>query len=479
MGVRALLRTADVHVVRSWQEASFIEDVLGEAHPFIERFIAVPAIIERPGEGEAKTILIWAPHHHARACALTLFALAEFHAPIVVICAGGADEFAEVCPRATFLASADVANVKGLAAIVVPDHRDPAPSVALVEWGTPLAVATTSGAREYISGANAFTPWDFHSIRDSVATAIGSVPPFLRGELPSLRDLQRQIRHASIREIGDPPLVSIVVATKNRRGVLPRALEAVRHQTYSNIELIVINDGGCEVSDLLPDAPNVRYIVNPTSLGLERVIEQSVRVASGKYMCTLNDDDVFTPDYITKHVFALERTGGVMARGLTISRILERSDGAYFVLGYDLHTPLSVDVTEMLYRNTNGASPLYLTDMLRQHAEPQIAAGHLSDHEWYLRYLEHFDFTCVRAVTACIDIRTDGTNFSTAGSLSERRTRLATDYQVLYRAHPLDSRPAIDAIRAWMIEYVSTRYEGTALPKLRFSAPVKADFDAL
>jgi glycosyltransferase involved in cell wall biosynthesis len=252
----------------------------------------------------------------------------------------------------------------------------------------------------------------------------------------------------------------------------------VRRQSYSNIELVVINDGGADVSDLLEGHANEKYIYNPLSVGIESLLSQCLSAASGKYLCALADDDVFFPDYVESLVYALERTGGAMARSMTATRMLDKRDGEYIILGYAVYTPPAIDSTVMQYQNINGASPLYRTEMLRLDAVPRTHAGHLLDHESYIRYMECFDFICVRAVGACIDVRRDGTNYSAPSPGPSGRTRLAADYVALYSAYPRPDRPELESIRTKMVEHV-LRYAAPPMPAVALSGTVAADYKSL
>jgi hypothetical protein len=476
--LRDVLRAADFQVVRSWREGSMLDGIFGEPHPFVGRFVARTTISEKPRAGKSQAILIWAPELAARDCALIIFALQELRAPIIVVSADSGASLSLTGLRATFISRKDVVSIEGVAAVVVAEDSDPAPAIALAEWNIPIAVSTTSGAHEYIMGAHAFVPWDFHSVRTAVMTAIGGLQPRLRGPVPDIQALTLEMDQANVRSIVDPPLVSVVIPTKDRRGVLPRALESVRRQTYSNIELIVINDGGVNVLDLLKDRGNEKYVSNPVSVGFESLLSQCISAASGKYFCALADDDIFFPDYIEQLVYSLERTGGFMARSMTATRILDKQDGEYVILGYTIYTPPAIDSTVMQYQNINGASPLYLTEMLRLDAEPRTRAGHLADHESYIRYMERCDFICVRTVGACIDVRRDGTNYSAPSHGLEGRTRLAADYAALYSAYPRPERPELESIRTKMVESV-LKHAAPPLPAVTLSGTVPADYKSL
>ena len=66
------------------------------------------------------------------------------------------------------------------------------------------------------------------------------------------------------------PLVSIIVRTKDRPGLLVHALHSIQAQTYRNLEIVVVNDGGIDVRDVIetvvPDIP-VTYIPHETCKG--------------------------------------------------------------------------------------------------------------------------------------------------------------------------------------------------------------------
>jgi glycosyltransferase involved in cell wall biosynthesis len=102
----------------------------------------------------------------------------------------------------------------------------------------------------------------------------------------------------------DFPLVSVVVPTFNRPVELRAALESVFAQTYPNLEIIVINDAGPDVSRVvhsLGARRPVRYEVHSENLGAGAARNTGLRLARGKYVAFLDDDDAYHPG----HLFAL------------------------------------------------------------------------------------------------------------------------------------------------------------------------------
>ncbi|MBI5675730.1 MAG: glycosyltransferase [Nitrospirae bacterium] len=56
------------------------------------------------------------------------------------------------------------------------------------------------------------------------------------------------------------PLVSIIVRTKDRPKLLKNAIKSIAEQTYRQIEVVLVNDGGCdlnveELKNMLGDIP--------------------------------------------------------------------------------------------------------------------------------------------------------------------------------------------------------------------------------
>ena len=105
------------------------------------------------------------------------------------------------------------------------------------------------------------------------------------------------------------PLVSIVLPTYKRAHVLPVAIRSVLHQTYGNIELIVIDDNSPDATrDVVAafDDPRIRYVRNEPNLKLPRALNRGFSLARGEYLTWTSDDNLYAPDAIAKMVAFLE-----------------------------------------------------------------------------------------------------------------------------------------------------------------------------
>jgi glycosyltransferase involved in cell wall biosynthesis len=104
------------------------------------------------------------------------------------------------------------------------------------------------------------------------------------------------------------PLVSVLIPTYNRRRFLPVALSSVVRQDYDNLEIFVIRDGGEEVSDVVNsfDDSRIIFINNRENRGVALARNEALRNATGKYICYLDDDDLYYPHHVSTLVNALE-----------------------------------------------------------------------------------------------------------------------------------------------------------------------------
>ena len=105
------------------------------------------------------------------------------------------------------------------------------------------------------------------------------------------------------------PLISVIIPTYNRPHYLKQAIASVVQQTYTNIEIIVSDDCSPEhpqsIIDAFQDA-RIRLRRNPTNLGIGLNATYAFKEAQGKYVASLNDDDVWQPNFLEKLVPPLE-----------------------------------------------------------------------------------------------------------------------------------------------------------------------------
>ncbi|WP_161990609.1 glycosyltransferase [Candidatus Methylobacter oryzae] len=111
-------------------------------------------------------------------------------------------------------------------------------------------------------------------------------------------------------KIENLPLVSLIVRTKNRPALLTEALQSITGQTYLNIEIIVVNDGGDDIDEIIglfkDDAITIIPLQFATGIGRSKAANAGLDKASGKYIAFLDDDDWLEPEHVQQLLELLE-----------------------------------------------------------------------------------------------------------------------------------------------------------------------------
>ncbi len=102
------------------------------------------------------------------------------------------------------------------------------------------------------------------------------------------------------------PLVSIIIRSMDRT-TLSDALDSVAEQTYSNIEVVVVNAKGATHSDLEKWCEHfpIQLIQRDQPLGRSKAANVGLDAATGEYLIFLDDDDLFYPEHIANLIPAL------------------------------------------------------------------------------------------------------------------------------------------------------------------------------
>lgn len=97
------------------------------------------------------------------------------------------------------------------------------------------------------------------------------------------------------------PEVSVIIATRDRPEQLDRALRSLVLQSLDDLEVILVNDGGADVSAVTAGYAGrlaIRTLEFPDNRGPSAARNAAAGIARGRYVAFLDDDDVFLPDHL-------------------------------------------------------------------------------------------------------------------------------------------------------------------------------------
>ena len=108
------------------------------------------------------------------------------------------------------------------------------------------------------------------------------------------------------------PLVSVILPTYNRESYLTESIESVLAQTYTNFELLIVNDCSTDyTAELLDDFrkkdQRIRVIENEVNKGAPASRNIAVGLADGKYLAMMDSDDISLPKRFEKQMEFLEK----------------------------------------------------------------------------------------------------------------------------------------------------------------------------
>lgn len=102
------------------------------------------------------------------------------------------------------------------------------------------------------------------------------------------------------------PLVSIVVVTYNRAHFLKEALDSILRQTFKDYEIIVVDDGSTDnTKEIVEQYEGICYIYQEHG-GISKARNTAVKAAKGKWIATLDSDDLWKEEKLQKQVDYLQ-----------------------------------------------------------------------------------------------------------------------------------------------------------------------------
>jgi LmbE family N-acetylglucosaminyl deacetylase len=214
------------------------------------------------------------------------------------------------------------------------------------------------------------------------------------------------------------PLVSIIVRTADRPDLLADALTSLVTQHYTNLEVVVVNDGGGEIADVLAgfgDRLVIRHVRHDTRRGRAEAANSGLMAARGKYINFLDDDDRLYPDHVLKLVSYLEKTGGLMAYSDCEQGRYEWVDGQWRLIGERApFMGIDYDWNRLHVNNYIPIMcPMFRRDLLEQVEPMDKSLEFLEDWDFWLRMAACTSFQRLPGVTAEYRVFTTGLKYDT------------------------------------------------------------------
>jgi glycosyltransferase involved in cell wall biosynthesis len=286
---------------------------------------------------------------------------------------------------------------------------------------------------------------------------------------------------------GENALFSIILTTYNRPDLLKDALASVGSQQLRDFEVILINDNGEPVEHLLADYDfPITYIRQGRNQGLSAARNAGLKLASGRYIVYLDDDDIYLPNHLAvlaeafeQHPYSVVYTG--------VEYVSERLEG-----GRRIEVGRSQPFRHEVFDRDRLFAQNYIpvntwahpSDMMGVVGEFDTGLAAFEDWDMLLRLATRYPFVHVPVVTSEVHLREQSGGDD--HMLGRERKNFPALYQMLYQRYPgsdsgvlkreredmlqrlgisVEVRSDVPTLQRWLAERLPTEMENRLINK--------------
>ena len=197
--------------------------------------------------------------------------------------------------------------------------------------------------------------------------------------------------------------VSVLIRTRDRKVLLKETLQSVLAQDYSNLEILIINDGGEDFSAEISGLDNrIRWINNPGNNGRSIAANLALAEASGEFCLFLDDDDTIDPEHIEMLIDALRQNSDF---NIAYSAVRTMTDGVVEENPTFAHP---FDSVRLMIENILPIhSVLFKKSLVTADIQFDSAFDRYEDWDFWLQMAQDNDFLFVNKCTATYRIEND------------------------------------------------------------------------
>ena len=253
----------------------------------------------------------------------------------------------------------------------------------------------------------------------------------------------------------DVPMISVVIPAYNAEGTIGATIESVQKQTYSDFELVVIDDGSTDSTLAIVhgiDDPRLKIFSCPNS-GVCLARNRGTSHAKGELISFIDADDLWTCDKLQAQVDALQKGEGEIAYSWT----------SYLFPGRAEAVPgrrncfLGNVYLELLKRNfvASGSNILARTEFIREVGGFDPTIPQCADWDLCLRLAARRRFALVPKYQIIYRMLS---NSMTSNQIDEMERQCLLMLEKTYRSAPAEYQRLKRRSVQWVYEYCTERY---------------------
>lgn len=226
---------------------------------------------------------------------------------------------------------------------------------------------------------------------------------------------------------------SIIIPTYNRAAFLPKAIESVLSQTYTDWELIIVDDGSTDnTKDVVAQYSDsrIRYIYQDNA---ERSAARNngIARANGDYVCFMDSDNYMKSDRLAKLSTYIEKENKLACYYTGIEYFNEQTGCGNIKDGHSY--PFPMDVNLLIQDIIATPQICCATEILRKHQfNPTLSIG--EDMELLFRITDEFPLVYVPNQATVVEVEHEGRSVAMHSKASEKQ--LKTLKFMFSKVHP-------------------------------------------
>ena len=226
------------------------------------------------------------------------------------------------------------------------------------------------------------------------------------------------------------PKFSVIIPNYNRGKVLPKAISSVLSQSYSNFELIIVDD--CSTDDSMQviakiQDDRIKLLQMPKNSGAAAARNYGIKNSKGDFISLLDSDDFYDPEFLQKTFVELSQSEPLVGFSWTGVRYHEdgkaseriwqpkRIENAYITFLHSLHIGTNSGIT---FKKEIFEKVGYFNESLPA----------AEDTDFFLRITQHFDYIVISKVLINVEKDSDD-------RLSKNFKKVAKAYNVFLNQH--------------------------------------------
>jgi glycosyltransferase involved in cell wall biosynthesis len=185
------------------------------------------------------------------------------------------------------------------------------------------------------------------------------------------------------------PKVTVGLPIYNDEKNLRKAIDSVLNQTFTDFELIIVNDGSndrsMEITHSYKDS-RIKIIDDGLNLGLPERLNQITRLARGKFIARMDSDDIMVNNRLEEQVYILEENKQIDVLGSNVITINQNDVEKGIRYRYNKSKPELVVCSSFIHPTIMGKTEWFINNL---YSEKIIRA---EDKELWRRTVNHSSF---------------------------------------------------------------------------------------